>query len=128
MPFRYLRDPLFLACFIGYFVNRWLIRPHVHGGFFHNYFNDCICVPFWVPIMLWGMRRLGLRKHDDTPSWIEIAVPVALWSYVFKVYLPFVTWLPRAPAADPADIRAFAAGGLCALLFWNWWYGAQQEK
>ncbi len=88
MPFRYLRDPLFLACFIGYFLNRFVIKHLTHGGFFHDSFNDLICIPFWVPIMLWGMRRTKLRPDDAPPRGEEILIPLLMWSYVFEIYLP----------------------------------------
>jgi len=126
--FRYLRDPLFLACLIGYFVNRLLIRPHVHGGFFHNSFNDLICIPFWIPIMLWAMRRLRLRRHDEPPTWIEIVLPVAIWSFVFEVWLPRASWLPKPTVGDPADILAYASGALVSMVFWDWWYGRKRRQ
>lgn len=128
MRFRYLKDRLFLFCLVTYFVNRWFIKPHVHGGFFHTSFNDCICIPFWVPIMLSAMRRLRLRTHDQPPTFAEIGIPVAMWSYVFKVWLPYAHWLSRRPAADPTDILCFAAGGLFAILFWDRWYGSASGR
>ena len=62
MRFRYLRDPLFLACVVVYFVNRFVLKAVWEAGFVHTHLNDLICVPFWVPIMLWVERRsLKLR-------------------------------------------------------------------
>ena len=68
MPFKYLRDPLFVACVVAYLVNRFAIKPAVVGGFFHDHLNDLICIPVWVPVMLWGMRRAGLRRVVCTSS------------------------------------------------------------
>ena len=128
MRFRYLRDPLFLFCLISYFVNRWLIRPHVHGGFFHTSFNDVICIPFWAPIMVWLMRRTRLRSHDLPPTWIEIVLPVTVWSFVFEVWLPHVTWFKRPMVGDPMDILAYASGALVSMVWWDWWYGRKASE
>ena len=82
MPLRYLRDPLFLSCVVFYFVNRLLLKPHVHGGvmgtLIHGYVNDLICLPFWVPIMVWMMHKTGLRASDAAPQATEILAPPPL--------------------------------------------------
>ena len=80
MAFRYLLDPLFLFCFLLYFVNRWILEVYVPGTFFASYLNDLICIPFWVPIMLFFMRKCGLRGDDSPPRSYEIIVPLILWS------------------------------------------------
>jgi hypothetical protein len=122
MNFRYLRDPLFLFCVALYFLNRWLLKPYFSSVFLHSYLNDVICIPFWVPIMVWGMRKLRLRADDEPPQWYEIIIPLLLWSFVFE------SWLPRMPAfrhlatADPNDILAYTAGATVASLFWQWYY------
>jgi hypothetical protein len=91
IKFGYLKDPLFLVCFGAYFVNRLILKPLVVGGFLHDHFNDLICIPFWLPPMLWLMRTLHLRKHDAPPSIMEVAVPVVLWSVWFEGILPRYT-------------------------------------
>lgn len=89
MRFRYLKDPLFVFCLVVYFANRWLCKPYTQNQFSISYLNDLICIPFWVPIMLFIMRRIGLRTHDRCPSASEILVPLLLWSVVFEIALPF---------------------------------------
>jgi hypothetical protein len=95
----YLRDPLFLACVLAYFVNRWAMKPLMGGGFLHDHLNDLVCIPFWVPIMLWGQRRLGYRRSDGAPLAGEILIPLFVWSWFFE----FV--VPRAGSSDSAPSR-----------------------
>ncbi len=123
MKFRYLRDPLFVACFILYFVNRWLLRPAFSLTFLHSYLNDVICIPFWVPIMLYGMRRTGLRRNDDPPHPHEVIIPLLIWSAVFELWLPQTRLFQGRAVADPLDIMAYTLGALGATLFWQASYG-----
>jgi hypothetical protein len=116
MPFRYLKDPLFLVCFAAYFINRLILKPLVVGGFLHDHFNDLICIPFWLPMMLALMRLLRLRKHDGPPSVLEIAVPVVLWSVWFEGILPRYT---TRFVADIWDVFWYALGGVGAFFVWR---------
>ena len=54
----------------------------------HDHLNDLICIPFWVPIMLWGQRRLGLAGVDRPPMASEILLPLFVWSWFFEMILP----------------------------------------
>ena len=53
MPFAYLRDPLFLVCFVAYWTHRWLAAHGWSTPVAAAHLNDVICVPFFVPIMSW---------------------------------------------------------------------------
>ena len=119
MPFRYLRDPLFLTCFLLYFANRFIIKRFVGGGFFHEHLNDLICLPFWVPIMLFLTRKAGLRDGDDPPRADEILIPLIVWSAVFELYLPHVRYFQGLATADPTDIFWYTVGGLIASVAWQ---------
>jgi len=122
MPFAYLRDPLFLACLATYFAYRWLNTNGLSTDWLRSYLNDLICLPFWVPMMVWAARMLGLRKHDGVPHPMELVVPLVLWTAIFEVVLPATrTWSGRA-FADPHDVLCYAVGGLTSLWFWTWWY------
>jgi hypothetical protein len=123
MPFRYLRDPLFLGCVAAYFANRWVLKRVWDGGFVHSHFNDLICIPFWVPVMLWMQRSLGLRPHDDPPRAHEVVIPLLLWSWVFEFLLPAHLYFQRWCTRDYMDILYYALGAMLAALFWTWWYG-----
>jgi hypothetical protein len=121
--FRYLRDPLFLACVAMYFVNRLVLKRIWTGGFVHEHLNDLICIPFWVPIMLFAQRTLRLREGDGRPAPGEIVIPLVVWSWVFEILLPQAGWLGDWRVADYWDVFYYTAGALLASLFWRWWYG-----
>ena len=122
MPFLYLKDPLFLTCLVLYFANRWLLKPLFPSGFVHAYLNDLICIPFWVPIMLWMMRKAGLRTDDAPPQWYEILLPLLVWSAVFELLIPQLGPFRRLAVSDPGDILAYTSGALFGALFWRAWY------
>jgi hypothetical protein len=119
MKFRYLRDPLFLSCVLLYFVNRFVIKKLVAGGFFHDYFNDLICIPFWVPIMLFFERKTRMRPDDAAPRWYEIIIPLVLWSYIFEVYLPGTRLFRGRATADARDVLYYCIGALGAAVVWR---------
>jgi len=118
MTFRYLREPLFLACVAVYAVNRFMLKQISGNEFVHGYMNDLLCIPFWVPIMLWGMRRCGLRKDDSPPTAGEILIPLVLWSFLFELLLPVIPPFRGRFVADPSDILCYVIGACVAALCW----------
>jgi hypothetical protein len=120
--FQYLRDPLFLGCVAFYLTCRLLLRPLLPHGFLDAYGNDLICIPFWVPIMLWGMRKLGLRDHDLPPETHEIIVPLVVWSLIFEMWLPRTAAFGRLAVPDHLDVLCYALGALAASVFWPYHY------
>lgn len=132
MPFRYLRDPLFLFCVTLYFVNRLILKPCIHGGFagafLHDSLNDVICLPFWVPIMVWIMRKTGLRRSNTPPQGVEIIIPLLLWAWFFELILPALGPSPHLAVSDPHDILCYTLGALLATVFWRCYYGGQQKE
>jgi hypothetical protein len=127
MPFRYLRDPLFLASVALYFVNRLVLRPAIYGGalgsFLHGSLNDVLCIPFWVPIMVWMMRKTGLRTHDDAPTGMEILVPLLLWAWFFELVLPKVAAFKGLATSDAGDVLCYTVGAAIAVGAWDRVYG-----
>src|SRR5258707_1100345 len=114
--FLYLRDPLFVVGCAAYALNRWLIKPHVHAGFFHSHFNDCWLIACALPPILWLHRRLGLRSHDAAPQLSEIIPHLLFWSLLFEWIGPkFV----RDTTGDPWDVLAYAVGAAVAGLWWH---------
>jgi hypothetical protein len=115
-PFRYLRDPIFLCGCAAYALNRWLIKPHIHSGFFHSYFNDVWLIPCALPPILWLHRQWNLRTHDDAPHASEIILHLTFWSLLFE-------WIgPRFVAhtvGDPLDALAYAVGAMFAAVWWH---------
>ena len=122
MRFFYLRDPLFLTCLVLYFVNRWILKSIWSSGFVHNHLNDLICIPFWVPIMVWSQKRLGFRESDGPPLASEILIPLFVWSWFFEFILPAVAIFSTPFVSDYLDIIYYSAGALLASVFWSWWY------
>lgn len=128
MRFRYLTDPLFLFCLVLYFANRWILKPYLPNEFSRGYFNDVICLPFWVPIMLFGMRKMGLRADDAAPSASELLIPLMLWSWIFEIWLPRTAMFRGLAICDHRDILCYAAGTLFAALFWKIWYRDRRRQ
>lgn len=122
MPFRYLRDPLFVGCLVAYFVNRWLLKAIWNGGFFHEHFNDLICIPFWVPIMLAFEKKIGWRKMDVIPQLHEIVIPLVIWSWVFEVILPNTEMFRDWCVSDHEDVLFYTVGAFGAAFFWRGHY------
>jgi hypothetical protein len=125
VPFLYLRDPLFVFCVGLYFVNRFVFKKIWLTGFVHEHLNDLICIPFWVPIMLFVQRRLGLRDGDDSPRPSEIIIPLILWSWIFEVILPNTEWFRNLCVSDYLDILYYTLGALLAAMIWRWWYAGR---
>lgn len=122
MRFGYLRDRVFLFCVVVYILS-WVLRHvGVHGWLLDGYLNDLLCVGFWVPIMLMGMRRVGWRRHDGMPTAGEVLMAVAVWSWMYEWWLPRVWDWPTPMVADPFDVTAYAVGGFLAMLAWRWRY------
>ena len=81
-----------------------------------------LCIPFWIPIVLWIQRRLGLRDHDDPPQTHEVVIPLLVIAFVFEVVLPSTqTWSGLA-VPDPGDVVCYAAGALASVGCWTWFY------
>lgn len=122
MPFGYWRDPLFVGVVVLYFINRFVLKPFLPNVVSEGYVNDLICIPFWVPIMVWGMRRVGWRDDDDPPRIEEVVIPLIVWAAVFELWLPRTAVFAGVAVNDPVDIVCYAAGALGAMVFWGWWY------
>jgi len=114
--FKYLRDPLFLACSAAYAVNRWLLKPHFHSGFLHSHFNDVLLIPCALPAVLLLQRALKLRDHDEPPRAGEIVFHLIVWSVLCEIIGPH---LLRSVTGDPWDIVSYFAGGTLAGLWWR---------
>jgi hypothetical protein len=128
MRFRYLKDPLFLFCVALYFTNRFVIKPYFPNSFSRDYLNDVICIPFWVPIMLFMMKAARLRKYDGPPTAAEIVIPLILWSWIFEAYLPFTSFFKGLATSDYKDILSYTIGACVAAAFWGFWYRQRRQS
>jgi hypothetical protein len=122
MKFRYLLDPLFLVCVGLYVLNRFVLEALWPGTFFGSYVNDLICIPFCVPIMLWGLKLARLRPADEPPQWYEIIIPLILWAAAFEVWLPRLPHVGERFTSDPLDVAFYVAGTIIAAAVWGWAY------
>ena len=117
--FRYLADPICIAALIIYPINRFVLKPHHIGGWFtHGYLNDVLCLPLFVPMILYFEHIIGLRKGRDFPRVWEIFQNFVAFTIVFQVITPrfpktFIT------ASDPWDILAYFIGGALAGWYWH---------
>jgi hypothetical protein len=127
MRFRYLRDPLFLFCLVLYFANRFVVKRFVPDGFVHDHLNDLICIPFWVPIMIFLLRKVGLRRDDGPPRAEEILVPLVMWSAIFELYLPHTRYFEGLATADHVDILWYTIGALAASVVWGITYRGREQ-
>ena len=128
MRFAYLRDPLFLACFVAYWAHRWLAANGMSTSLLRRHLNDVMCIPFWLPMMLWANRRLGLRSHDRSPDAIEIVVPLLIWSALFEVIIPMQEVWHIPTVADPYDVLSYCIGAMAAAAFWRVYYGRRRLR
>jgi hypothetical protein len=128
MRFRYLKDPLFLFCFVIYFANRWIVKPYFPNTFSQDYLNDLICLPFWVPIMLFFLKKVHLRNDDNPPALYEILIPLICWSWMFEVWLPGTTFFRKVSFSDYRDIFCYSLGALIAGVFWQIYYATPRAR
>jgi len=104
-----------------YALNRFVLKPnHIGGWFTHGYLNDVLCLPLFVPMILWVQHLVGLRRHAGYPRAWEILQGWAAFTLVFQMVIPrfpgtFIT------AGDPWDMVAYLGGG---ILAWGWWFMA----
>lgn len=118
MRYGYLRDPVFVSAFFLYWLNRFAIKPFTNAGFFHDYFNDFLCVPFFVPIVVSIARLCRLRNHDRPPEVHEIILPLLVWSIMFELMLPANRFWSRWATGDPIDVLWYSVGAFVASLCW----------
>ncbi len=119
MRFLFGRDPIFLFSVALYFINRQFLKTAFpDNAFLHGYLTDCLCLPVWVPLMVWGMRQMRLRDASP-PRWNEIFLPLLIWSLMFEFWLPQTEVFGHFAPGDPFDIVAYALGGIIAFGGWK---------
>ena len=124
MSFKYLSDGLFLIAVSAYAVNFLVERFGGGNTLTQGYLNDLICLPFWMPILTYGLRRLRLRSHDRPPQPHEMLTAFAVWAFLFEVHFPNSQALKPYTYADPWDVVSYAAGGVLTWIWWQWVYSS----
>jgi len=127
--FDYCFDPVPIVCTFTYLLYRfWLKHTFIgHIAFFHDHFNDVLCLPIFLPAVLWVDRQIGLRDHDGPPTVFELFLHLVIWSAYFEGLAPLLTSVYRT-TADPLDVAAYAVGGLAASLIWGTWRQAKTRR
>jgi hypothetical protein len=117
--FGYFRDPVCTVAAWLYLTNRFVFKPYGIGGdFAHHYVNDLLCLPLFLPIILWAQRMIGLRRHDGPPRLWEVLQHWLVFSLIFEVVVPRFPDRFRS-TADPLDGAAYLVGGLAGLALWT---------
>ena len=119
MPFRYLRDPLFLTCFGVYWINQYLFKPNFDDPFLHESFSNLLCVPILVPLFVSGTKMLGLRPDDRPPQINEILLPLLVWSITIQVVFPGLSGWSDWVINDSMDIAWYCTGAVVAAFWWT---------
>ncbi len=114
--FRYALDPVCLLACASYALNRWWLRQAVGGEFLRNHFNDLLFIPAALPLMLWVQRQLGLRTHDERPTWAEVGLHFVVWSIAAEGIAPL---LFKSAVGDWRDVVAYGVGAAVAGAWWN---------
>ncbi len=90
-PFRYLSDPICLGSMMIYALNRWVLKPHHIGGWVvHDYLNDLLCLPLFLPIILRLQSAVGIRRHDSPPTLFEVLHNWVIFSVLFELVFPAI--------------------------------------
>lgn len=127
MPFKYLRDPVFMLCVAIYFGHRALRQWDLSPLVFQCHLNDLICTGFWLPPILWLHRMLGLRRHDGIPDREEILAATLVWAIAFEIVVPAIDGIGNYAAADPIDVLCYFLGSVMAMFAWRWHYSRSHE-
>ncbi|HWB54714.1 MAG TPA: hypothetical protein VG722_10995 [Tepidisphaeraceae bacterium] len=125
-PFRYIDDPICIVAMLVYLVNRCALKPeHIGGWLVHDYLNDLLCLPIFLPIILRLQSALGIRRHDLPPTLFEL---IHNW-FIFSVLYYYV--FPRLSAftsvADLWNSVAYLVGGVAAFVCWQLLYPSQHQ-
>ncbi len=116
-PYSPARDALWLGSVALVALNKVWIKPHFAGAFWHGSLNDVLCLPVWMPVMVWCFARFRWRDAAP-PRAPEIAACVLFWSVVFEVWLPQTDIFGHFAPGDPLDVLSYAGGG---FVGWVWW-------
>ena len=114
--FRYGADPLCWGSWVAYGVIRFVLKPVAAAVWVRSWAVDFFLIPAGLPLYLWVERRLGLRRHDGPPQWIEAGSALVVWSVLAEWIGPRL--FPRA-TGDGWDVVAYGLGMLAAMAVWK---------
>ena len=117
-PFAYVDDPICIASMAIYLINRLLLKPHHVGGrLVHDYLNDLLCLPIFLPIILRLQAALGIRRGNRHPTLAELLHNWVVFSVLYEFVFPKLSAF--STTADPWNSVAYLIGGLLAYGGWR---------
>ena len=124
--FRYVDDPICIASMFIYVLNRYVLKPHHVGGWLvHDYLNDLLCLPIFLPVILRFQSALGIRRHHGPPTLFEVFHNWAIFSVLY--YFVFPRLSAFSSAADPWNSVAYLIGGLASYGLWKYLYRGKSQ-
>src|SRR5437867_2312156 len=94
------------------------MKPHhVGGALVHDYLNDLLCLPLFLPIILRVQRLLRIRRHDLPPTIFEALHNWVVFSIIYELVLPRLSMFRSV--ADGWDVVAYLVGGVFAYAYWQ---------
>ena len=104
-----------------YVLNRWVLKPnHIGGWLVHDYLNDLLCLPIFLPIILRLQSALGIRRHNLPPTFFELIHNWVIFSVLY--YFVFPRLSAFSSVADPWNSVAYLIGGVAAYVWWRYFY------
>ena len=119
MKFKYLLDPIFLGSLFLYIFSKFIMldNSNIVYNFWNYYLSDILLVPVALPILLFALRLIRIRKNDLAPNFLEILIPLIVWSITFEIVAPLFV---SSATGDFFDILAYTGGGLISWYLWNY--------
>lgn len=112
-----MRDPVFVVALLLCLTTRFALKPLIDHWFVHEYLNDMLCLPLFLPVILQVQAWLRIRPREAMPTLLEVLHNGIVFTAVFELLLPRLTMFDSV--ADPWDAVAYLAGGFVAYAFWN---------
>lgn len=118
VKYKYLFDPLFLISTLIFILNKLsnLLGLRINSDFISFYLNDILLVPVLLPPLLFISSSFKFPEASIPPKFIEIVIPVFIWSLSFEFIGPF---LLEKGTADFNDVLAYSFGGFISWFIWN---------
>lgn len=109
-----------------YLLNRFILKPHHIGGWLvHDYLNDLLCLPIFLPIILRLQSAWGIRRHHAPPTLFELLHNWAIFSVLY--YYVFPNLSAFSSVADPWNSVAYLIGGTAAYIAWRFLYPSKSK-
>ena len=102
-----IQKKIFTTILIAFVLNQTIERMGLYLPFFHSYFDDLLCFPIVLTIVVLAHRNLRLNSKDYVLPISHIVLAVLLFSLIFEIVLPR---LHTRFTHDARDILAYTIG------------------